>query len=266
MGVTRILLGLLSFAILGGAAAAEPAATLEQVQGTVKVDGQAAIRGQAVEPGAEVTTGADSLAVLRFRDGQTVGLMADSALRIKSYQYNSANAASSRLAVELVRGGMRYISPAVASQAPNRVIVESDAATLTTAGGDFIVVTGSIYLSVARGIVTATNDAGSLSFTAGQTAYIASAASLPAGINVAQIPARLNAAFGQLGQIQAPFAVASGSTGTAGAGTGAGGAGGMLPAGVSTTWIAVGVGVAAALAAAAGGGSTTPSHTTPPQH
>ncbi|HHC72500.1 MAG TPA: hypothetical protein ENK54_06325 [Thiotrichales bacterium] len=264
----RILIGIAILVTSAVSSAQEQTAdaVLSEVKGEVKVGQTQVSKGSAIPVSARISTGNGALAVIHFRDGQMVALMENSSIQLKSYQYDAADPVASRLAFDLLSGGMRYSSETAASQPANRVLVASDMASMTTAGGDFIALKGSLYVSVAKGLVTISNDAGSLTFTAGQTAYVGSVVALPTGINAAQIPQALNQAFAQLGTIESPFSlpkkVAKGGGGASGGATTGSGLG--LGGGVSGTAVAVGAGVAALLgvvAAGDGGSSTTTHHT-----
>lgn len=109
--------------------------------------------------------------------------------------------------------------------------------------------TGSLYLQVINGTVSATTSAGTTAFAVGQTGFVASLSALPTAIAAAQLPAAVATSFSQLGSIA-----------MAGAGAAAGGAtsGGAAAGGTAATSAAVGglstvavVGTVAAVAAVA---------------
>ena len=106
---------------------------------------------------------------------------------------------------------------------------------------------GSLYLSVAHGVVSESNAAGTSVFSAGQFSFVPNAGTLPAAINASQLPGEVANAFTRLGAIPLPQGTLppqAGGGAAGGAGEATGAAGGIS----GTTGAAIGLGVIGATA------------------
>lgn len=94
-------------------------------------------------PGAEIfagdtlKTGPASSVRIRFTDGGNTAVRPDSEYRIDDYHFDTANAGGSRSSAELVRGGLRVITGAIADHAPANVRYDTPVATMGLRGTTF---------------------------------------------------------------------------------------------------------------------------------
>lgn len=231
----------------------------QTVSGDVKtVIGQArpaaAAQNQQLAPGTTITTGANSQAMVRFDDGQTVLLNQNTEFRISDYRYDEKNPGNDHALFDLFKGAMRAVTGVIGRRSPTTVAFRAPQATIGVRGTDFMVVLiNPAFISVIQGAVSATNAAGAVSFGAGALGSVASSTVLATSIAASALPAAAAGAFSQMGAV-AMGAAAGGAAGGAASGAGAGAG---AAAGVSAGAIAAGAAVAAGVAAAAGSGSTT---------
>lgn len=188
---------------------------------------------------------------------------------VREYRYEPGQVEKSNILFSMIKGGMRFITGLIAQRNKEAFRLSTPNATIGIRGTDFMVVMGNspMYSQVMSGSIGMTNTAGTAVFTAGQTAIVASATTLPAAIAAAAVPA---GTFTQLVAIPVPPptpapAPAGGATGSTAGGAATGGASTATTAatagaatGVSATTVAIGAGIAAG--AAAIGSTTTTTH------
>lgn len=189
---------------------------------------------------------------------------------VREYRYEPGQVEKSNILFSMIKGGMRFITGLIAQRNKEAFRLSTPNATIGIRGTDFMVVMGNspMYSQVMSGSIGMTNTAGTAVFTAGQTAIVASATTLPAAIAAAAVPA--GTFFTQLVAIPVPPptpapAPAGGATGSTAGGAATGGASTATTAatagaatGVSATTVAIGAGIAAG--AAAIGSTTTTTH------
>lgn len=245
---------LLAFLYSGASLAAS--ATVQSLTGNVTAAlGEAAptalAKGSALESGATVTTGDNSNIVMKFEDGQVVALNANTTFKITRYQFNAAQPQNGNAFFSLVKGAMRSISGLIGKHNSSGFRLQTPVATIGIRGTDFMAATGSLYLQVINGTVSATSSTGTAAFTAGQTGFVSTLSTLPTSIAASQLPASVTATFSQLGAMPMT-GVGSAAGGTSGSGA----SGGATSGGTATGGSAAG-GTAATSAAAGGGLGTT---------
>lgn len=250
--MTRFLIAI--FVLLYSSALMAAAAVVQTASGDVKAAIGSATpvmvtQNSALENGMTVTTGDNSQVVMKFEDGQVVALNANTSFKIDQYHFEQAKPQKSSIIFSLLKGAMRAVTGLIAKNNANAFTLHTPNATIGIRGTDFMAATGSLYLQVINGTVSATTSAGTTAFAVGQTGFVASLSALPTAIAAAQLPAAVAASFSQLGSIA-----------MAGAGAAAGGAtsGGAAAGGTAATSAAVGglstvavVGTVAAVAAVA---------------
>lgn len=210
-------------------------------------------RGDLVQSGTSIRTGTNSTAVLRFDDGQAVALKSLTTFNIDSYQYDPATPGAGQMIMSLLAGGLRIITGAVASTNRSAYSLRTQTATIGIRGTDFLIaISAGDYAQVIEGAISMTTEKGALLVAAGQSAFSAGAALLPATIPPAAVPAGL---FNEL--LAIPINV---SAGASAAGAGAGVSGTTATALGIGAAVALGVGVAAAATSDDGGGSSTTTH------
>lgn len=241
----------------------------------------AVTQNSTLESGMTVTTGDNSNIVMKFEDGQVVVLNANTTFKIDRYSFNAAQPQNGSAFFSLVKGALRSISGLIGKHNSSGFRLQTPVATIGIRGTDFMAATGSLYLSVGQGAVSATTSAGTGTFTAGQIGFVGGAGVAPVSIAASQLPAGVATSFGQLGGIPVGGATGAansssmsntgyGNTATSGTsagstastastgGTTAGTAGGTAAGGTAATGAAAGgmgaaatVGTAAAVAAVA---------------
>ncbi|HQC71102.1 MAG TPA: FecR family protein, partial [Candidatus Competibacteraceae bacterium] len=169
----------LSFAFLFGLllnvatlAAPEAIGTLAESRGKVEINGAAVTPGAELRLGMRVATGSSSQAVLKFADGQTVVVGPESVFWIKDYRYAGNKPQENRFSAELVEGGMRFISGALAKETPQAVEVDTPVATIGVRGTDFTAVLGSLCMMVREGNVVVTSGGQSIVAAPGQILFV----------------------------------------------------------------------------------------------
>ena len=264
-----LLLGLLlSVAAL---AAPEAIGTLAESRGKVEINGAAVTPGAELRLGMRVATGSSSQAVLKFADGQTVVVGPESVFWIKNYRYAGNKPQENRFSSELVQGGMRFISGALAKETPQAVEIDTPVATIGVRGTDFTAVLGSLCLMVREGRVVVTSGGQSIVAEPGQILFVQDKLTPPRFIPAPEL--RAPCAVIQDSATAPPQATASCACGTltrqnasgiyefslpaggAGAGAGGGGAGAGAGAGAGGSGAGAGGGGAGAGAGAAAAGA-----------
>lgn len=171
-------------------AAPEGIGTLADVQGTIEINGAVARVGAELRLGMRVVTQPGSRAVLKFADGQTVTLDPSSVFWIKDYRYARNQPTANRSSTELLKGGMRFISGAMAKETPEAVKIETPVATIGIRGTDFTVVLGSLCLLVREGAVIVSAAGKSTIGQAGQIVFVQDANTPPRFLPASELPLR----------------------------------------------------------------------------
>ncbi|MDP2759338.1 MAG: FecR family protein [Sideroxyarcus sp.] len=229
------------------------AAVVQTASGDVKAAiGSAApvmvTQNSALENGMTVTTGDNSHVVMKFEDGQVVALNANTSFKIEQYHFEQAKPQKSSMIFSLLKGAMRAVTGLIAKNNANAFTLHTPSATIGIRGTDFMAATGSLYLQVINGTVSATTSAGTTAFAVGQTGFVASLSALPTAIAAAQLPAAVAASFSQLGSIAMAGTGAAAGGATSGGAAGGTAATGAAVGGLSTVAV---VGTVAAVAAVA---------------
>jgi hypothetical protein len=129
-------------ALAPGAASAQSAANFIVAIGAVQVIDTAgrarpAGRGGPLAPGDRIVTGADGLAQIRFSDGAMLSVRANSDLKIEAHSYRGESDSLATTVLQLVRGGLRAITGAVARVNRSGYKVVTPTATIGVRGTDF---------------------------------------------------------------------------------------------------------------------------------
>jgi hypothetical protein len=124
------------------AANAQSAASFIVAIGAVQVVDAAgqtrpAQRGGSLAPGDRVVTGSNGLAQIRFSDGAMLSVRADSDLKIDAYSFRGESDTLATTVLQLVRGGLRAITGAVARVHRSGYKVVTPTATIGVRGTDF---------------------------------------------------------------------------------------------------------------------------------
>jgi len=132
----------LTLAIASGAALAQSAASFIVAIGTVQVVDAAGQtrrgeRGGALAPGDRVVTGTDGLAQVRFSDGAMLSIRGSSELKIEAHSFRGEGDTLATTVLQLLRGGLRAITGAVARVNRSGYKVVTATATIGVRGTDF---------------------------------------------------------------------------------------------------------------------------------
>lgn len=202
MGRARALLAA-AIAGFSWAAGAFGAGVVADVQGEVRVGAAPAAPGQRVSPGEVVSTAPGARAVLRFDDHQWVLLHESTQFRIVQFRYRAQEPAADRAVFELLRGVLRVITGALGHRSPEAFQLRTDSMIVGVRGTDFMVaVVNPSYLSVLQGSITASNDAGTATFAAGELGTVASRSAPASAIPRDALPAPVAAAFERIGALR----------------------------------------------------------------
>jgi hypothetical protein len=248
------VLGIAAMAASGPLMAQRAQGYVQEVQGNVTGQvgaGQPArvAKGLTVPNNATVTTGDQSYAVLKFEDGTAVLLKENTAFQVQSYSYNPKAPENSSAIFNLVRGGLRMVTGLVTSRNRDALKVGTPLATIGIRGTEFVAeLVNPLFIQVVNGVITVTNAAGTVVFSAGQAAVVANPSTLAGIVPLNQVPPGVlqmpNFPLTPVPETIPPGASVGG--GVAGAGT--------------TTAIAIGVAVGAAAAISASDQSSTVVH------
>lgn len=197
---------LLALAVFSSAAWAQ-AGYVHEVSGLVSIQGAATKAvadkaGDRFEADTVFRTGTDGKAILKFADGQVVALGADSALRVGQYNYVLGSLRQSSSTVELMQGGMRFVTGIIgaANREGVRIIAGNTMiGVLSPAGADFTVVVNpgpqeAGYTVVKLGEISARTPYGQISkIAAGQYAPWQPGRTPPLALPFAAAPAVIQA-------------------------------------------------------------------------
>lgn len=209
--------------------------------------------------GSTINTGDGAQAVIRFDDGGAVVLDHNSQFRVVDYRYDAKKPAEGRSVFDFLKGAARFVTGLIARTEYANYSLRTQVATIGVRGTDFDLATGSLYISVNSGAVTATNASGTVGFGAKQLGFIQNAGTLPTAVS--SLPGGVSSAFARINAIPLPagtLAAAPGAESAAapGAGEAAGSAGGIS----GTTAAAIGLGVVGATALGGIHSSSTTTH------
>jgi hypothetical protein len=156
--------------------------------------------GTIVAAGSTIRTEPNSSAILKFEDGQIAVLAADTDFRVSEYNYNKTKVADSRIAVDLIKGGLRFITGVIGATNRNAVRLTAGTATIGIRGTDLSIMRDAATQAI---IAAVNNGEASLNTPLGQALIASGLATLslpnaPPGVAraVAQMGQDIVAAFG----------------------------------------------------------------------
>jgi len=156
---------------------AAAAATVEFVWGTayaVSISGEKREleKGSGIDVGDTVVS-ETARVQLRFTDGGFVSLAPRSEFRVNAYSYSGKPDGSERVAMELMKGGLRTISGLIGKAIQSAYEMKTKVATIGIRGTEYTVVYGeSVSGTVSAGAVAVCNAGGCLDVTHGQSYYV----------------------------------------------------------------------------------------------
>jgi len=156
---------------------AAAAATVEFVWGmayAVSISGEKREleKGSGIDVGDTVVS-ETARVQLRFTDGGFVSLAPHSEFRVNAYSYSGQPDGSERVAMELIKGGLRTISGLIGKARQSAYKMKTSVATIGIRGTEYTVVYGeSVSGTVSAGAVAVCNAGGCLDVTHGQSYYV----------------------------------------------------------------------------------------------
>ena len=96
--------------------------------------------GSTFAQGTAFVTAANSEASIRFEDGQIVVLAPNTTFVATTYVFNKAKVADSNIALNLVRGGMRFVSGMIATTNREKFVIKTPTATAGVRGTEGTIV------------------------------------------------------------------------------------------------------------------------------
>ncbi|MCG6875076.1 MAG: FecR family protein [Betaproteobacteria bacterium] len=199
--LTRLAVAMAAIAIAAfvpGNALAQSAASFIVAIGSVQVVDaggrtRAGERGGPLAPGDRVITGANGLAQIRFSDGAMLSVRANSDLKIEAHSFFGPGDTLATTVLQLLKGGLRAITGAVARQNRSGYRVVTPTATIGVRGTDFEAfyipapIPGGLappdepgtYLRVSRGIAFLQTPQGNLDVQSTQIGFVPVAAAPP---------------------------------------------------------------------------------------
>lgn len=199
-----VVLLIAMLAVLPGFSIAAPVAESVTGEVTVTVSGRSFLLqpGQVLDNGFVLTSQQGASALIRFDDGQVIVLAAASVFKLDNYRFSPSKPTENRSEVELVRGAMRFVSGLLGKQTPEAVKIKTQTATIGIRGTDFMIATGSLYVTVGDGGVVLTNATGTYVLNPGTLWQLASPQAVPTVISIQQLPAAVSSYFQSLQAIQ----------------------------------------------------------------
>nr|CRH07378.1 Conserved exported protein of unknown function [Candidatus Magnetococcus massalia] len=145
-------------------------------------------RGSGVFSGEQVITGPQGRAQLRFSDGMLLTLDSKTRFAINDYLYRK-DRAKDRAFLQLEQGSLHLLTGSIPKSRQEGFKLETTLAILGVRGTDFSAHLGKqLQVSVRSGLVSVTNQAGSLLLKAGQSATVVGANIIPRLANAPLMP------------------------------------------------------------------------------
>jgi hypothetical protein len=136
-------------------------------------------RGQQVRPGDLLRTGQGQVQ-LQFPDGTYASITPGSDLRIDAYRYSTQPGARNAAFFTLYRGGVRFMTGAIAEVPEGRFRLNTPFGTLHAEAAEFSAVANEgLQVSVGAGSAQVRNQAGALHLAAGQRGFVADPSAPP---------------------------------------------------------------------------------------
>lgn len=178
---------LLLFAALlhGSLALAAGAGSVIYLAGQASIVGadgkmRVAKKSALINPGDTVATGKDGQVDLRFSDDTLLQLQAESRFRIDEYVFNGKADGRERAAYSLLKGAFRTVTGTIGKINKEAYAVTTTSAVIGIRGTDYTARLGEgLRVSVKRGEISLSNNAGSFAVAEGQSAYVRNADSAP---------------------------------------------------------------------------------------
>lgn len=132
-------LWMLSALALSSAAFAAPVAYVHDQEGTALLAGKALKTGDTLEQGASIATSGDGKTTIKFQDGQLVALQPNTRFEITTYRYNTANIKESSIALNMLKGALRFVTGVIGATNHRAFRLATPTATIGIRGTDGVV-------------------------------------------------------------------------------------------------------------------------------
>ena len=109
-------------------------ARIVAMRGDVMAHGITMTQGDQVQIGDHIITGIKSFAVLEFNDGSRITIRPDTEMIIDKYQYPGDDSVAR---FELVSGGLRIVTGALAKEMPEKYNIQTPTALMGVRGTEF---------------------------------------------------------------------------------------------------------------------------------
>jgi hypothetical protein len=149
------------------------------------------VNSEPIVSNTVINTGDGSAALLKFEDGETVTMQANSILNVREYLYDAKRIKHSSMVFSMFKGGMRFITGLIGKLNKQAFRLSTPNATIGIRGTEFMVAMAgqSMYSQVLKGKIAMTNAAGMRVVGAGHTAVVASSATPASLVSASAIPA-----------------------------------------------------------------------------
>lgn len=151
--------------------------------------------GDTFDAGVTLATGKDSIAVVKFEDGQVVTLSSDTRFAVREYSYNKKSVKDSNMVFALLQGGLRFVTGVIGATNKNKFKLAVGTATIGVRGTDgwASYVEGVILAAVNQGALAFTTPQGTQAIPAGSTAITGTGIALVQVAPTTQLIATLRA-------------------------------------------------------------------------
>jgi hypothetical protein len=142
-------------------------------------------KGTDLETGDLIETGDNARVQIRFNDGAFVSLQPQTQFRIDDYRYNQKSDGEEKGFFSLFKGGLRTITGIIGRANKKNYQLSTPTATIGIRGTAYTVTQNgdALNVSVGKGQIFVSNDAGGLLLSSGQSAFISGPRNSPLIIN-----------------------------------------------------------------------------------
>jgi FecR protein len=139
-------------------------------------------KGSEINAGESISTGEGARAQVRFTDGGFISLQPNTLFRVEQFNYAGKANGEEKGFFSLLKGGLRAVTGVIGHLNKDNYRVTTPAATLGIRGTGYNMVLrdDGLFVNVGEGAISLTNNAGILSVTAGNAAFVADFNTAPA--------------------------------------------------------------------------------------
>lgn len=154
--------------------------------------------GQRIETGATLKTADRSSVTIRFDDGHSLSLSANTVYVVAEYRFTPQKPVEGSFVGNLVKGAMRSVTGLIGETNKEHVVQKTATATIGIRGTDYnVYYDGTLYLQVSEGAIFAKNEAGTQDFDAVRQplGVVRSATTAPQPVSQSELPTAVTADF-----------------------------------------------------------------------